>query len=141
MVLGTDCRRMASFLRWWGPLLVYMILIYWASARPVPEVLHGAPDYLLHFIAYFAMGILMVRAFARGVGKPVSLRLVGFSLFFSLAYALSDEWHQMYVPGRDASFQDVLADGLGICVSLGVLFLFWRLMSPPSEPGAEFRPT
>jgi VanZ family protein len=132
---------MASFLRWWGPLLVYMILLYWASARPVPEVLHRTPDYLMHFGAYFLMGILTVRAFARGLAGPVSGRLVGFSLFFSLAYALSDEWHQMYVPGREASFQDVLADDLGICASLGVLFLFWRLMSPPSEPGAEFRPT
>ena len=31
----------------------------------------------------------------------------------ALAYGLSDELHQAYVPGRQSSFYDVLADGAG----------------------------
>jgi VanZ family protein len=32
----------------------------------------------------------------------------------ALAYAGSDEWHQLFVPGRHGSFRDVAIDALGI---------------------------
>ncbi len=127
VVLEPAWRRVVSILRWWGPLIFYMVLIYWLSSRSLPVMVLRAPDYALHFLGYFVMGILTVRAFARGVAVPVAGRLAGYSMFFSLSYALSDEWHQMFVPGRVASFQDILADGLGILASVGFLFLFWRL--------------
>jgi VanZ family protein len=115
-----------------------MVLIYWLSSQRLPATLHRAPDYAMHFLAYFVMGILTVRAFARGVADPVAGRLAGYSMFFSLAYALSDEWHQMFVPGRVASFEDILADGLGILASLGFLYLFWRLKARLSNRASRF---
>ena len=32
----------------------------------------------------------------------------------ALAYAVSDEWHQSFVPGRTATPVDVAIDGIGI---------------------------
>jgi VanZ family protein len=115
-----------------------MVFIFWLSSRRLPLMLRHAPDYALHFLAYFVMGIFTVRAFARGVADPVAGRLAGYSMFFSLAYALSDEWHQMFVPGRVASFKDFLADGLGILASLGFLLLFWRLKARLSNRASSF---
>jgi len=36
----------------------------------------------------------------------------------SLAYAVTDELHQHFVPGRSCRFEDVLIDAAGICLGL-----------------------
>jgi VanZ family protein len=35
----------------------------------------------------------------------------------ALAYAISDEWHQSFVPGRGATARDVAIDGIGIALA------------------------
>ena len=40
------------------------------------------------------------------------------------AFAMTDEFHQVFVPGRQASFWDVLIDS---CGAAGGLVLLWRL--------------
>ena len=47
-----------SFIRFWGPVLLYMGLIFWSSSRARPDVLSAAPDYLLHGLAYSGLGFL-----------------------------------------------------------------------------------
>ena len=42
-------------------------------------------------------------------GKREILEIVGFIIL----YAISDEYHQSFIPGRDASFKDVGIDTLG----------------------------
>lgn len=121
-------RRSSAFVRWWGPLLWYMGLIFVLSSRPQPELLREAPDYVLHFVAYFVLAVLTVRAFARGLIGPVKHSAVVLGLALSFVYALSDEWHQSFVPGRVASGWDLLADGLGVLVAWGVLLILWHKM-------------
>ena len=116
-----------SFLRWWGPLIAYSGLIFWLSSQPQLAFVGDAPDYLLHFLAYFGMGLLTVRAFARGLAVPVANRVACLSVALSVAYAASDEFHQSFVPGRVASYQDFVADGLGVLVALAALLVYWRL--------------
>ena len=38
----------------------------------------------------------------------------------ALAYAVLDEWHQSWVPGRDANLDDVVIDGLGAALVLWI---------------------
>lgn len=38
-------------------------------------------------------------------------------------YAVSDEWHQSFTPGREASFKDVLIDSLGALIVLSLVFI------------------
>ncbi|MBS3783599.1 MAG: VanZ family protein, partial [Anaerolineae bacterium] len=44
----------------------------------------------------------------------------------ALLYALSDEYHQTFVPGRQGSLVDVAVDGVGVSV---VMLLDWWLWS------------
>ena len=117
---------MAALLRWWAPLLAYMGLIFWLSSQSRIDFLPDSPDYVLHFFGYFGMGILAVRAFARGLGEPKSKYSAYVGLVFALGYALTDEWHQRFVPGRVASVRDLAADGLGIAAAWVILIVFWR---------------
>lgn len=53
------------------------------------------------------------------VGKKMSIAAISATL-----YAASDEFHQLFVPGRAGSVRDVIIDGtgaiLGICIFVGV---------------------
>jgi VanZ family protein len=103
-----------------------MGLIFWLSSRSQPGLLREAPDHVLHFVAYFVLAVLAVRAFSRGLLEPARHPSFIFGLVVSFLYALTDEWHQSFVPGRVASGWDLFADGLGILSALAVLLLFWH---------------
>ncbi len=39
---------------------------------------------------------------------------------FAVLYAISDEWHQKFVPGRSASIWDVAIDAAGVILGLAL---------------------
>ncbi len=69
--------------------------------------------------AYFIMGLLSSRFFSDYFSKPVSIIIV--SLCFCSLYGATDEWHQSYIPGREADIADWLADIAG--ATLALIFL------------------
>jgi len=107
-------------------LIVYSGLIFWLSSQPQVALARNVPDYLLHFAAYLAMGVLALRAFGRGLSLPSARRAAFLATAFSLAFAASDEYHQSFVPGRVASVRDLVADGLGILAAIAALAVCWR---------------
>ena len=74
-------------------------------------MLFSAEDKLIHAAAYALMGLLAWMTFFREQRPPMTAFIV--SVLFCSLYGLSDEWHQSFVPGRDASAGDWLADTLG----------------------------
>jgi VanZ family protein len=73
-------------------------------------------DHLLrknaHFLAYVILSILVINAKRRSGLK--GLRWFIMALLFCVLYAVSDEIHQLFVPGRSAQIRDVLIDGSGV---------------------------
>jgi VanZ family protein len=71
-----------------------------------------------HFFMYFVLGILTINALTKmGVkGK----RIIWISLLICVAYAITDEIHQLFVPGRSGEVRDVLIDSIG--ASIGIIF-------------------
>lgn len=79
-----------------------------------------------HFFAYFILGFLVIHALRRS-------GLSGFrgalpALAVCVLYAVSDEVHQLYVPGRSGQVRDVLIDsaGAGVAIGLAMAFRFGR---------------
>jgi VanZ family protein len=69
-----------------------------------------------HVAGYFVLTVLLVRALRRsGVAAAVPVAVGA-----AFAYAISDEWHQSFVPGRTATPRDVGIDGLGIALAAAV---------------------
>jgi VanZ family protein len=112
---------MAGFIRFWGPVVLYMGLIFWSSSRERPDVLSATPDYLLHGTEYAGLAVLSVRALAKRLFSGLKAPSVAGGIAIAILYGFSDEWHQLYVPGRVGSLADVLADGAG--AALGGAFL------------------
>ncbi|MCK5831984.1 MAG: VanZ family protein [Methylococcales bacterium] len=103
-------------------LVIYCSFIYWLSSRPsLPTpMLFMHQDKIHHMGAYFIMGIFAWRFFNIFFSKPLLVSIV--SLFFCSLYGLSDEWHQSFVPGRDADVMDWVADTLGALIALCILY-------------------
>lgn len=100
----------------WGLALVYAVVIFCFSSVPYLEQLVGLPAGLSvveHVVEYLLFGFLVAVAFgSRGV--------YGFLPAFltSCLYGASDEMHQFFVSGRNASMVDVLADSLGCLIGI-----------------------
>jgi VanZ family protein len=47
-------------------------------------------------------------------------------------YGASDELHQMFVPGRTAAFDDLLADTIGALVGASLCWA-WGIITPTSR--------
>jgi len=103
------------FAYYWLPLIAYCVLIYIQSSYPSPQRLPSFEfsDKLLHFGAYAVLGVLFYRAYQTLPFNTNIQLLVLFSMISASLYGVSDEIHQSFVPYRDGSFWDVIADILG----------------------------
>jgi len=80
-----------------------------------------------HFIAYLVLGVLTLNALRRrGV---YGYRSFVFALGICILYAISDEGHQLFVPGRGGQARDVILDSAGAGVGIGVYLLICKLFN------------
>ncbi|MBI5894115.1 MAG: VanZ family protein [Deltaproteobacteria bacterium] len=90
-----------------------MALIFYLSSQSLeelqlPEIWNI--DKVVHFFEYGVLGVLWFRAIETRE-KIKSAAVIAFTITF--LYGISDEIHQYFVPNRNASVYDVIADGLG----------------------------
>jgi VanZ family protein len=75
-------------------------------------------DKLMHFILYTGFGIVLYLTMHFS-GNPILRKYaVIFVLLIGVIYAISDEIHQSYIPGRSASKADLVVDTAGLVFSL-----------------------
>ena len=118
--------RAIRLMKYWLPVFLCMGVIFHFSSLPGKDIpsLFPLQDILFHGIIYAALGWLLRRALKNTVtqGKPSALVLL--TVLFGVLYGLSDEFHQIFVPGRDFSFVDLGADIIGAAAG-GRLYLSW----------------
>lgn len=133
----------------WSLVLLWMTAIFYLSSQPatqsdqlskhVAEVVLekveqvtpninlnlGRLNYLVrknaHFFSYFILGILVFNAISQG--KPPGFGRIGLTLFICVIYAISDEIHQLFVPGRAGQVKDVLIDSAGAFTGITLYYL------------------
>jgi VanZ family protein len=115
----------------WGPVAGWMALIFGASsqnggaAAAVPLA-----DWITHGSAYLVLAALLARALSDGFRARLSRRRALLAFALAALYGVSDEWHQSFVPGREATLDDVAKDAAG--AALGAL-LASAVTSPKRE--------
>lgn len=77
-----------------------------------------------HFFVYLVLGMLSFKAFSFDFPWRQSAWR---ALLLSTAYAATDEFHQIFVPGRHGAVTDVLIDGWGAATGI-TLMLLWRML-------------
>ncbi len=75
-----------------------------------------------HALEYAALGMLFLLALkdtTLQIGKIKLRQHIGYAaLIFGMIYAISDEIHQIFVPGRDGNLTDVLIDSAGVLIGI-----------------------
>lgn len=120
--------RLKHFAWYHLPAIVYAMLIVFLSSIPY---LHGpgleatGVDKVIHFTEYGIFAVLI----SRSASQLPAFRTVKYTfvvLFpFLVLFAMGDEYLQSFIPGRDSSWGDVVADVAGAVTGL---FLISRLM-------------
>lgn len=76
-----------------------------------------------HFLEYFILGILSATTAFTYKQNKFYFKIFG-AILFSILYAVSDEVHQYFVPGRACRLLDIGIDSAGsICAVLLVIFI------------------
>ncbi|KDR94633.1 Myxococcales GC_trans_RRR domain-containing protein [Peptoclostridium litorale DSM 5388] len=147
-------KRKSAAMAAWGIVIAWMAFIFTLSSQPaqqsdelskgVTEVVAQAVEKVApgaelevsnhiirknaHFFSYMFLGILSAYAFRKS-----GMNVIGasaFAVLLCVAYAGSDELHQMFVAGRGPGLRDVLIDsagaGAGILMSMAVFALAGR---------------
>ena len=116
----------------WLPVAGYMAGIFWLSSQ---SVLPGASiipdwlnyDWLHHGTAYAGLAMVTLRALAGGRLRTVGMASLAGAWTIATVYGFTDEFHQSFVPGRTADPRDLLADGVGAALGLGLVWA-WSII-------------
>ena len=77
-------------------------------------------DLLFHFVEYSVLGFLLFQSLY--VDKLLTISPLRGSILIGILFALSDEYHQSFVPGRHMSLTDMIFDSLGIIFGSSLVF-------------------
>jgi VanZ family protein len=115
---------------YWVPVALYAGVIFFLSAQSHPEdqlplfLLKDVSDKVLHAVEYGILSLLCYRAFRWAAGSAVARHAVVLAIVTASAYGVTDEVHQFFVPFRESSWLDWLADTIGAAIGA----ISWRFI-------------
>jgi VanZ family protein len=120
-------------------------LLHWLLPSLAPETVHTAVVLVrkaAHVSEYAVLTVLvwrLVNKYRPTTGGTYVWRNICLTLIVVVLYAASDEFHQLFVPSREASVRDVLIDSSGAILALILIRLAARLRRQrltPAQPGS-----
>lgn len=142
-----------TFLKYWLPVVLWMAVVFGASSdaqsgqhssriiEPVlrwlfPQMSAAARDDVVfacrkvaHVTEYGIFALLLWRALRRPVRRdprPWSWPQARLAVLLAAIYAATDEFHQAFVPTREARVHDVVIDTCGAALALWLLWAWGR---------------
>ena len=119
---------MTQVLWYWLPAALYAGLIFFLSSQSHPEdnlpsfLFKEVSDKVLHAVEYGILAVLCYRAFRWAAGPALARQAVVLAIVTASVYGITDEVHQAFVPLRESSWQDWLADTIGAVIGV----MSWR---------------
>ncbi len=115
-------------MKYWGPVVLYALAIVYLSSQSnpaeqlqLPSFIFNLNDKFLHACEYGVLGILLYRAFKYTTPTAGNM---GLAIICVIAFGISDEIHQWFVPQRQADVWDLVADTFGAAfLILGWVFI------------------
>jgi VanZ family protein len=145
--------KSGAFLRFWLPVVLWALLIYSASGDQksvyrssriiepfvrwlLPNFSNAAVQETVfyvrkaaHVTEFAVLAMLLWRALRgtfRRDSQGWSRRRAGLAWVGAVGFAITDEFHQMFVPGRQGAWLDVVIDSVGAAAGLSLLWLYVR---------------
>ncbi|WP_422445626.1 VanZ family protein [Thermoanaerobacterium sp. DL9XJH110] len=123
-------------IRWfkWLTVIIWCIIIFWFTASPMATGDNTAKiiaentslpyngvemvNVIIRKYAHLMVFGILALLFRRAINPARHAYFLAWG--FTRLYALSDEWHQAFVPGRSASIRDVILDSAGALMFLAI---------------------
>ena len=99
----------------WLPVIAYMAMLFWFSSLPTLPTAPGQLSfYDVHVAAYCGLALLTAARSPPASCRRVTWRVVaGAAVMIATLYGVTDEYHQLFVPGRTFDVLDMAADAIG----------------------------
>jgi VanZ family protein len=129
-----DADRKPQPFNWrWSLVAGYLVTVFVASSRStIPAFAARYSDKVLHAAAYAVLAVLLIWARTRGRLGSAGWRDGVFAVLGCVVYGATDEFHQWFVPGRQADVYDLLADFVGALIAVGAIGA-WGIISRGSR--------
>lgn len=127
--------KFISFIQFQLPALAWCIFIFAVSSIPSDRIpaLVDYTDKILHAGVFAVLCWLLHIAFFFQPNTWIKKRSLYIALLVTMVYGASDEYHQMFTPGRTTEFWDFLADSTGgsLYVLVSSYFKFYIMKEDP----------
>ena len=87
---------------------------------------HNTLTFMIRKIAHMSEYAILLLLLYYALSNVISKHTLSLSLLVTFIYACSDEFHQLFIPGRSGQFKDVLIDTSGALIMLMIIFLWQR---------------
>lgn len=135
---------------YWGPPVVWMLLIFLGSSFPGIEAdmmarkTSGVEEPVqiqrikdgVHIFEYGVLTLLLARALAHNT-RTLSPKHTFLSFIIATFYGVSDEIHQFFVPLRSPGLDDIVRNTLGAALAAGLAWYFYRCRWSQEMKGNE----
>ncbi len=107
---------------YWFPTLLWAAVIFsFSSQRTIATSEIYWQDFVIkksaHLFVYCVLAILVFRSLKHTTSLD-NWSLIMITVSMTALYALSDEFHQSFTPGREPRFRDVVIDATGIAAGI-----------------------
>jgi len=125
-------KRVATILKYWGPVFVWAGVIFAFSSYATKQASEIYwQDFIVkktaHVIEYGVFATLLYRAFINsGIEK---VRAGYTAIVLAALYGISDEFHQSFTPGREPTLRDTIFDTIGAILAI---YIVWKYL--PKAP-------
>lgn len=105
--------------------IIEQILIFLKVDRNCYELIHNIVREFMHFFEYFILGFIIYINLIEYKVKDIYL----ITILTSFIYSVSDEIHQVFVPGRTFEYLDISLDLFGVILSILTIHLIKYILN------------
>ncbi len=122
--------KIVSFIQFQLPAIAWCFFIFIVSSIPSAKIpsLENYSDKVVHASVFAVLCWLMHVALFHQANQLIKKYSLFIAILFVLIYGLSDEYHQLFTPGRSTDPYDVAADTFGgiVYAVISLRFKFYR---------------
>jgi hypothetical protein len=119
----TEKNNLTKYLLYQFPAILWIVAIFIQSSIPdlsAPDLGFKTQDKFAHLVEYAILAFLLRRFFIFNKRIDWQKKWYLYTLIVGCCYAVLDEIHQAFVPGRTAEVYDVLADIFGVLIVINI---------------------
>ena len=109
--------KLDYFIKYWVPVIIYMGFIFYISSlsNPLEQIIPqkaliylDLKRFIYHIVEYAILSLFLYRALKINTKNPQTL-----AILITILYAITDELHQYFIPGRISNVFDITINSFG----------------------------